>query len=265
MNQFGAIISISPRDYDAVLFDLDGVLTRTASVHAAAWKKLFDDFLQRRAAETGEPFVPFDIEADYRRYVDGKPRYDGVAAFLSPAASNCRSARLKDNPEAPSVHALGKLKDQYFREQLEQHGVEVYESTICSRADAAGAGHQDRGRLVQQQLRGGAGGGGYRATVRRAGGRKRHRTISACRASRRRTAFLEGARRLKAEPSRAIVVEDAIAGVEAGRAGGFGMVIGVDRLGHSQALREAGADVVVTDPGTGPGGGGAAFGLVAGV
>ena len=82
MTGIAPVVTLSPRDYDAVLFDLDGVLTRTASVHAAAWKKLFDGFLERRAADTGEAFVPFDINTDYRRYVDGKPRYDGVAAFL---------------------------------------------------------------------------------------------------------------------------------------------------------------------------------------
>ncbi len=82
MNNIRPIVTLSPRDYDAVLFDLDGVLTKTASVHAAAWKRLFDDFLARRTASTGEPFVPFDILQDYRRYVDGKPRYDGVASFL---------------------------------------------------------------------------------------------------------------------------------------------------------------------------------------
>ena len=82
MTSIAPVVTLSPRDYDAVLFDLDGVLTKTASVHAAAWKRLFDGFLEQRAADTGEAFVPFDIDADYRRYVDGKPRYDGVAAFL---------------------------------------------------------------------------------------------------------------------------------------------------------------------------------------
>src|SRR5690606_381648 len=83
MSGTGALINLSPRAYDAVLFDMDGVLTRTAGLHARAWKKLFDDFLQRRSAQTGEPFVPFDIDTDYRRYVDGKPRQDGVVSFLA--------------------------------------------------------------------------------------------------------------------------------------------------------------------------------------
>ena len=91
-------ITLSPRDYDAVLFDLDGVLTRTASVHAAAWKRLFDEFLEQRSADMGDPFVPFDIDADYPRYVDGKPRYDGVAAFLNRAESSCHRAQPKTAP-----------------------------------------------------------------------------------------------------------------------------------------------------------------------
>jgi beta-phosphoglucomutase-like phosphatase (HAD superfamily) len=116
----GAIVTVSPRDYDAVLFDLDGVLTHTASVHAAAWKKLFDAFLEARAAEMGEPFVPFDIDADYRRYVDGKPRYDGVAAFLAARSIELPAGTPEDGPGLQTVHALGNLKDEYFMEHLQR-------------------------------------------------------------------------------------------------------------------------------------------------
>jgi Wax ester synthase/diacylglycerol acyltransferase catalytic domain len=112
----GAVLTLSPRDYDAVLFDLDGVLTRTASVHAAAWKKLFDAFLGRRAADIGEPFVPFDIDSDYRRYVDGKPRHDGVAAFLAARSIDLPLGTAEDGPGLQTQHALGNLKDQYFVE-----------------------------------------------------------------------------------------------------------------------------------------------------
>ncbi|MGA7965724.1 MAG: HAD family hydrolase, partial [Gammaproteobacteria bacterium] len=115
------VITLSPRDYDAVLFDLDGVLTRTASVHAAAWKKLFDSFLEHRATQAGEPFVPFDIDTDYPRYVDGKPRYDGVAAFLESRGIELPLGTPEDGPDAQSVHALGNLKDRYFLQHLEQH------------------------------------------------------------------------------------------------------------------------------------------------
>jgi hypothetical protein len=106
--------TLSPRDYDAVLFDLDGVLTRTASVHAAAWKRLFDEFLKKRSADTGEPFVPFDIDTDYRRHVDGKPRYDGVTAFLGSRGIELPQGAGEDEPNVQSVRALGILKDKYF-------------------------------------------------------------------------------------------------------------------------------------------------------
>jgi beta-phosphoglucomutase-like phosphatase (HAD superfamily) len=124
------VVTLSPRDYDAVLFDLDGVLTKTASVHAAAWKKLFDGFLERRAADKGEAFVPFDIDADYRRYVDGKPRYDGVTSFLNARGIGLWLGSAADGPDTQTVHGLGNRKDRYFSEQIEQHGVEVYAPAI---------------------------------------------------------------------------------------------------------------------------------------
>lgn len=124
-HDYDSVVTLSPRDYDAVLFDLDGVLTKTASVHAAAWKKLFDGFLQQRAARTGEAFVPFDIDADYRRYVDGKSRYDGVASFLQARGIELPYGSPEDGSDVQSVHGLGNLKDQYFLEHLKQHGVEV--------------------------------------------------------------------------------------------------------------------------------------------
>jgi alpha,alpha-trehalase len=126
-------VTLSPRDYDVVLFDLDGVLTRTASVHAAAWKRLFDGFLEQRTSKPGTPFVPFDIETDYLRYVDGKPRYDGVADFLKSRGITLPLGGPEDSPDVQSVHALGNLKDRYFLEQLEQHGVEPYEPALAPR------------------------------------------------------------------------------------------------------------------------------------
>jgi beta-phosphoglucomutase-like phosphatase (HAD superfamily) len=114
MTSIAPVVRLSPRDYDAVLFDLDGVLTKTATVHAAAWKKLFDSFLEQRSTETREPFVAFDIDADYRRYVDGKSRYDGVAAFLASRGIELPFGTPEDDSAARTVHALGKLKDRYF-------------------------------------------------------------------------------------------------------------------------------------------------------
>ena len=244
--QMKVVITLSSRDYDAVLFDLDGVLTRTASVHASAWKKLFDSFLEQRATRAGEPFVPFDIDADYPRYVDGKLRYDGVAAFLESRGIELPMGVPEDGPDVQSVCALGNLKDRYFLQHLEQHGVESYETSIsfvrklraqeiktavvssshhCAEVlEAAGIA-----QLFDERVDG--------TDVTRLGLKGKPAP----------DAFLEAARRVGAEPSRAAVVEDAIVGVEAGRAGRFGCVIGVDRIGHAQALRNAGADVVVTD------------------
>jgi beta-phosphoglucomutase family hydrolase len=240
------VVTISPQDYDAVLFDLDGVLTKTASVHAAAWKRLFDGFLEQRAADVGEPFVPFDIDADYRRYADGKPRYDGVEAFLKSRGIALPLGTPDDGPGAQSVRALGNLKDHYFTQHLEQHGVEPYEAAIALvrtlRAQEIKTAVVSSSNNCAAVLE--AAGIAQLFDVRVDG---MDITRLALNGKPAPDAFLEAARRLRVEPSRAVVVEDAIAGVEAGHAGGFGLVIGVDHSGQSQALRVAGADVVVTD------------------
>lgn len=245
MTSIACVVTLSPRDYDAFLFDLDGVLTRTASVHAAAWKRLFDEFLKQRAAEKGEAFVQFDIDEDYRRYVDGKPRYDGVASFLESRGIELPFGTAEDGPDAPTVHGLGNLKDQYFTEELEQHGVEVYEAAIALvhtlRAQEVKTAVVSSSKNCAAVLE--AAGIAPLFDTRVDGMDIARQGLSGKPAP---DAFLEAAQRLKAEPSRAVVVEDAVAGVEAGRAGGFGCVIAVDRGGQSQRLREAGADVVVS-------------------
>jgi beta-phosphoglucomutase family hydrolase len=246
VSEAASVITLSVGDYDAVLFDLDGVLTKTASVHAVAWKKLFDEFLKQRSAATGEPFVPFDIDADYRCHVDGKARLDGVAAFLESRGIELPRGGLEDPPNARTMHALGSRKDEYFLQQLQAHGVEVYHASIAlvrrlrelgiktavvsssnncaALLEAAGIAKLFDARVDGLDL-----------------------TRNALKGKPAPDAFLEGARRLDVEPARAVVVEDAVAGVEAGRAGGFGFVIGIDRGGNSLALRAAGADVVVAD------------------
>ncbi|HSO60969.1 MAG TPA: beta-phosphoglucomutase family hydrolase, partial [Desulfobacterales bacterium] len=240
------IIPLSPRDYDAVLFDLDGVLTRTASVHAAAWKKLFDGFFEQRATQADEPFVPFDFDTDYPRYVDGKPRYDGVAAVLKSREIEIPWGTPEDGPDVQSVCALGNLKDQYFLQHLEQHGAEPYEAAIAlvrklrtqdiktavvssSNNCAAVLAAVNIAQLFDARVDG------------------TDLTRLELKGKPAPDAFFEAARRIGAEPARAVIVEDAIAGVAAGRTGRFGCVIGVDRGGHAQALRAAGADVVVTN------------------
>ena len=246
MTSIAPIVTLSPRDYDAVLFDLDGVLTRTASVHAAAWKKLFDGFLERRSAETGQTFVPFDIQADYRRYVDGKPRYDGVVAFLESRGIELSVGTPEDGPGVQTVYGLGNLKDRYFSEELEQQGVEVFEAAITL----------VRTLRAQEIKTAVVSSSNNCAPVLEAAGISQlfDARVDGIEITRLKLkgkpapdAFIEAARRIKVEAARAVVVEDAIAGVEAGRAGRFGLVIGVDRLGQSQALRQSGADVVVGD------------------
>jgi beta-phosphoglucomutase family hydrolase len=240
------VITLSSRDYDAVLFDLDGVLTRTASVHTSAWKRLFDGFLEQRAAQSGERFVPFDIDADYPRYVDGKSRYDGVTAFLKSREIELPLGTPEDGPDVQSVHTLGNLKDRYFLEHLEQHGVDPYETSVAlvrklraMEIKTAVVSSSNNCAEVLEVA------GITQLFDARVDGTDITRLELAGKPA--PDAFLEAARRVGVEPLRAVVVEDAIAGVEAGRAGRFGCVIGVDRQGHAMALRDAGADVVVTD------------------
>ncbi|WP_206606266.1 beta-phosphoglucomutase family hydrolase [Steroidobacter cummioxidans] len=240
----GLLVTVSPRDFDAVLFDLDGVLTPTAAIHAAAWKRMFDDFLRHRSEVTQQPCVDFDIASDYRRYVDGRPRHEGVAAFL---ASREIALPLGDPDDAPgeqTIHALGNLKDGYFMQHLEQHGVTPFEgaaelaavlhaqgiktAVVSSSNNAAAVLEAARiACLFDERVDG--------QDVRCLGLRGKPAP----------DAFLEAARRLGADTARTIVVEDATVGIEAGKAGGFGLLIGVDRGGQSQALRKAGADEVV--------------------
>ena len=215
-------------------------------MHAAAWKRLFDEFLKKRSDDLGEPFVPFDINADYRRYVDGKPRYAGVAAFLESRGIELPQGAQEDGADVQSVRALGSLKDKYFLEHLEQRGVEPYEFAIAL----------VRALRAQQIKTAVVSSSNNCAKVLEATGiadlfdaRVDGKDITrlGLKGKPAPDAFLEAARRLGVEPSRAVVVEDAIVGVEAGRAGQFGCVIGVDRRRQSLALREAGADVVVAD------------------
>lgn len=241
-------LTLSPRDYDAVLFDLDGVLTSTASLHAAAWKKLFDAVLEQRARDTGQAFVPFDPDADYRRYVDGKPRLDGVRSFLEARGIRLPIGTPADAPGAPTLHGLAKLKDDYFVQSLEEHGVELYEPSIALvralRARGIRTAVVSSSKNARRVLESAGIADLFDARVD--GTDLARSTLQGKPAP---DTFLEGARRVGVEPSRAVVVEDAIAGVAAGRAGGFGCVIGVDRGGQGRALREAGADRVVTSLG----------------
>jgi len=238
-------VNLSPQDYDAFIFDLDGVITKTAKVHAAVWKKMFDEYLKGRSSSQ-EDFLPFDINNDYRRYVDGKPRYEGVKSFLSSRGIKLPFGTSEDPPEKETVCGLGNRKNRLFNEHLKENGVETYENAVnliyrlkglnfktaivsssknCS-AVLEAAGLKD---IFDVQI------DGIVSEEMNLKG-KPHPDI-----------FLEAAKRLGVKNKRSIVVEDAIAGVEAGRKGGFGYVIGVDRTGQGSDLKEKGADIVVSD------------------
>lgn len=239
---------ITRAQFDAVLFDLDGVLTATASLHAACWKQMFDEYLQRRAAEGDEPFRPFEIATDYKRYVDGKLRYDGVRSFLLSRSIDLPWGDPEDPPDRETVCGLGNRKNELVGVLLETEGVDVFDESIewlrrlrqegfvtavvsasknCRRVlEAAGIAQLFDARVD-----------GVVATQLGLSGKPAPDT------------FLEGARRLGVSPERAVVVEDAVAGVQAGRAGGFGLVIGVDRTGDPEPLRHGGAHLVVADLG----------------
>lgn len=240
------LVNISPRDYDAVLFDLDGVLTHTARVHAAAWKRLFDEFLAQRAAGVDESFVPFDDVDDYLRYVDGKPRREGVASFLASRGIEVPLGTPEDREDAETQYGLGRRKDRYFLERLARHGVEVFSSSLdvvkSLRDQDVKTAVVSSSRNCRRVLE--AAGIDALFDVRVDGTDLERHGLAGKPAP---DTFLEAARRLRVDPERAIVVEDAVAGVAAGRAGQFGLVVGVDRTGQSQTLREAGADVVVND------------------
>jgi beta-phosphoglucomutase family hydrolase len=232
---------------EAVVFDTDGVLTDTASVHAAAWKRLFDDYLRRRAAHGSEPFRPF-TEADYLRFVDGRPRYDGVAGFLASRGIELPWGDPGDPPDRETVCGLGNAKDRNFVTHLREHGATAFPTSVAFVR-----------RLRELRLRTAAVSASRNMLVVLASAGLRElfdAEVDGVEADRLGLAgkpdpalFLEAARRLEVTPARAAVVEDALAGVEAGRRGGFGVGVGVDRGGQAAALAERGADIVVADLG----------------
>jgi len=235
-----------PDKVRACLFDLDGVLTDTASVHTKAWKATFDAFLSRRAERTGEKFVPFDSAADYRKYVDGKKREDGIRSFLDSRGIKLPDGSPDDSGDKETVYGLGNRKNDSFQKILERDGVEVFEGSrrYLEAASAAGLGIAvvsssantrevlhitGLEKFVQQRVDG--------VTLR-----EEHIAGKPAPDS-----YLRGAQLLNVAPDAAAVFEDALSGVAAGHAGHFGYVVGVDRVGQAEDLRKSGADVVITD------------------
>ena len=228
------------------LFDLDGVLTQTAKVHDAAWKEMFDAYLRERAQRTGEPFVPFDPVKDYDEYVDGKPRPDGVRSFLESRGITLPDGQDDDPPSAETVHGLGNRKNEILLRRIREDGVQAYSGSVAFVRAVKDAGMPRAVVSSSANCRDVLIAAGiedlFDARIDGLVAERDH-----LRGKPAPDTFLAGARALGLKPTAGAVFEDALAGVAAGRAGGFGFVVGVDRVGQAQALREHGADVVVTD------------------
>jgi beta-phosphoglucomutase family hydrolase len=239
---------ISRARYDALLLDLDGVITNTASIHAACWKQMFDAYLRERATQRAEAFRPFEIDTDYRLYVDGKPRFDGARDFLTSRGIQLPDGSPHDPPHAETVCGLANRKDGLVNKIIQEKGVEPYEGSV---------------RFIRQLRH-----QGFKTAVvtssehcetvlmitklesffdARIDGNMIHEQKLAGKPA--PDTFLMGAKLLEVEPTRAVVIEDAISGVEAGLAGNFGLVIGVARKGNADELRRHGAHLVVNDLG----------------
>jgi beta-phosphoglucomutase family hydrolase len=230
----------------ACLFDMDGVVTKTATVHAAAWKEMFDEFLRKHAEQTGSEFVPFDSVQDYDDYVDGKPRLDGTRSFLEARHIDLPEGKPDDPPGTPTIYGLSNRKNDLVLQRLARGDIEVYDGTVTYIRSAKKMGIKTAivsssanteqvlesthlADLFDTRI------DGVIATERALKGKPAPDT------------YLAAARQLNVEPRQAAVFEDALAGVAAGRAGNFGLVVGVDRVGQAAELRQHGADIVVQD------------------
>ena len=235
-----------PPEIEACLFDLDGVLTQTAKVHAAAWKTMFDEYLRRRAQEQDEEFHAFDAVGDYDEYVDGKPRYEGVRSFLESRDIDLPQGSPSDPPDKDTIDGLGNRKNELVLELIHRNGVQPYEGSVRFAEAVRDAGL--RRAVVSSSTN-------CRDVLVAAGILDLFEVIvDGVVAEREHLAgkpapdtFLAAARKLEVAPAHAAVFEDALAGVQAGRAGNFGLVVGVDRVGQADALKQHGADVVVQD------------------
>jgi beta-phosphoglucomutase family hydrolase len=235
-----------PNGITACLFDLDGVLTQTAKIHARAWKEMFDAYLRERSERTGEPLREFDRPTDYDEYVDGKPRLDGVRSFLESRGIQLPMGSPSDPPDAETIYGLGNRKNALVLRLIHEQGVEPYEGSVRVvekareqglRRAVVSSSTNCRDVLVAAGID-----GLFEAVV--------DGTVAERKGLAGKPApdtFLEGARMLGVDKAQSAVFEDALAGVEAGRAGPFGWVVGVDRTGQAEALRRRGADVVVQD------------------
>jgi len=232
--------------YDAVLLDLDGVITDTANLHADSWKQMFDHYLQSRASRRGEEFKPFDLATDYLRYVDGKQRFDGVRDFLKSRDIELPEGSVDDPPTADTVGGLGNRKNDLVNAVIKEKGVDAYEGSVKLIRQLRQQGFKLAVVTSSQNctavLRAAKLDGFFDAQV---DGKVIHTLHLAGKPA--PDTFLRAAKLLAAEASRSVVIEDAISGVQAGHTGNFGLVIGVARKGNDEELRRNGAHVVVKD------------------
>jgi beta-phosphoglucomutase family hydrolase len=235
-----------PTALRSCLFDLDGVLVNSVASHAAAWKAMFDAFLRERADLDGTPFVPFDLDRDYAQYVDGMKREDGVRTFLASRGITLPEGTADDPPDAETVHGLGNRKNEALHATIEANGVEVYPGSVAFVRAARGDGFATA--VVSSSAN--ASWILHVARIDSLFDAIIDGTYAAQHGVKGKPApdmFLAGAAAVHTDPAACAVFEDALAGVEAGRAGKFGLVVGVDRRSEADALRAHGADIVVTD------------------
>ena len=236
--------AVTPDKFDAVLFDLDGVITDTAKMHASAWKQAFDEFLKKRA--DGESYKPFDKQSDYEDYVDGKPRYDGAQSFLESRRIDVPRGNPDDSADTETACGIANRKNKLFEEALKKERVDVFEGTVAWIRSLRRAGIKTA--VVSSSKH-------CRDIIHNAGledlfdARVDGDTADRLKLEGKPAPdiYLKAAEMLGVDAGRAVVVEDALAGVEAGHRGGFGLVIGMDRKHDADALRENGADTVVSD------------------
>jgi beta-phosphoglucomutase family hydrolase len=232
--------------YDAVLLDLDGVITDTADLHAACWKQMFDEYLQKRATERGEAFRPFDLATDYRLYVDGKPRFDGVRDFLTSRGIHLPEGSLDDPPQAETVGGLGNRKNDLVNKAIQEIGVEPYEGSVKLIHQLRHRGFKIAVVTSSQNCEAVLTAARLNAFFdERVDGNLIHAQQLAGKPA--PDTFLIAAKLLGVEPARAVVIEDAISGVQAGSSGNFGLVIGIARKGNADELQHHGAHLVVND------------------
>ncbi len=235
-----------PDAVHACLFDMDGVITKTATVHAAAWKEMFDEFLRQRAEQTHTEFVPFDPGSDYDRYVDGKPRLDGTRSFLQSRGIDLPEGTPDDPSGAPTIWGLSTRKNELVLAKIAAGGVEVYPGSVSYVSYAKKIGLKTAvvsSSANTKQILASAG----LSDLFEVRVDAQYLDVHSLRGKPAPDSFLAAAKELGVSPDEAAVYEDALAGVAAGRAGNFGLVVGVDRVGQADALRAHGADIVVKD------------------